>query len=248
MLTAAILLLPAALGKTWEHYLVRLPNPVQVCDAGNPFIVVMGQSQAANSGMARHFGATGAQMMSEGVCRSLRDPIAGATSSGSSIWPAFSKAFGRPVTLANGAVSGSSIEEWTDAKSAARLRVQDQIRLASRQGIRPALVIWMQGETNAAKQASAGAYARQLVRLKRQIGLDVPWLIIRESRCGSAPPPASREIDEGRVIVARQDRRVVLGPTLDDLGMVFRHDGCHFNPTGQEVVGARLAEAVHSII
>jgi hypothetical protein len=245
-MAAAVSVFPVLQGKSWEHYLVRLPNPMQTCATDHPFIIVIGQSQAANSGVSRHFGARGAQMFHDGSCRALRDPIAGATSNGSSVWPHFSQALGRPVVLLDAAVKGSAIEDWTAPASTNRRDFQADLRDATRQGLRPALVIWMQGEADVERKLSATQYARHLILLKKQIGVDARWLIVREGRCRALTQ--TQQLELGRQQAAKADRSFVLGPNLDDLGPEFRHDGCHFNPVGQGLVGSRLADAVRMLL
>jgi hypothetical protein len=90
---------------------------------------------------------------------------------------------------------------------------------ATRQGLKPALVIWMQGEADVERKLSAEQYAQNLMRLKKQIGPDVRWLIVREGRCRALTQ--TQQLESGRQQAASADPTIVLGPSLDDLGPEF---------------------------
>lgn len=237
---AAILLAIAAVPRPLrEHLLTRLPLAPIACPSEATTIVVFGQSQATNSGERRAIGPDHAYAFHDGRCYPLRDPLPGASGRGGSVWPAFAHAYGRPVVIINGSVDGAAIEDLAGAP-VRRLRVQ--IAEAERHGLDADLTIYMQGETDAARETGATDYLAHLRRLRA--ALPGRWLLMRHSRCDHAPWPP---LDAARAALARADAEVTLGPQLDELGPALRRDGCHFNRTGQDVVGAAIARAARQL-
>lgn len=155
---------------------------------------------------------------------------------------AFARAYGRPVVIINGAVSGASIEQL----SANPLRrLQHDIVLAKRMGLRPALTIYMQGETDAARHSLARVYLAKLHALRE--ALPGRWVVTLNSRCYDQPVwPA---LNVARAVLAATDPLVVIGPEMDSLHSEYRQDdGCHLNAAGQAIVGEALGRAVRGYL
>lgn len=201
-----------------------------------------GQSQAANAAEARRVGPIGAYAFHDGRCYHLRDPVPGATGAGGSIWPAFARTYGRPVVIINGAVGGASIDQLLGDPLR---RLQQDIALARHAGLRPALTIYMQGETDAASRTSAGVYLAKLRTLRRQ--LPGQWIVMLNSRCYDEPVwPA---LNVARALLAATDPLVAIGPEMDSLrGEYRRDDNCHLNAAGQSIVGEALGRAVRGYL
>lgn len=235
----ALALLVAALAPSGliDHALTKLPHIATRCPDDAFVVAVFGQSQATNSGDRRRIGPLGSYAFHEGACYRLRDPVPGAQGGGGSVWPAFAEALGRPVVIVDGAVDGASIQQLAAGPLA---RLKRQIALARGRGLEPDVLIYMQGETNAAQKSSAILYLAYLRHLREH--LPGPWLVTRQSRCGEVS--GWEPLNRARFDLARLDPGVRIGPDLDRLGSEFRHDGCHLNRDGQDRVGRALARAV----
>lgn len=239
LLAVAALALGAAMVDT-QHYIVTklLPNPPVGCPKRAFTVVVFGQSQATNTGERRRIGPPGSYFFAAGRCYRLRDPVAGASNGGGSIWPSFAAALDRPVVIVNGAVDGLSIEQLSGEPLRRLLANVDGLRS---RGLVPDLTIFMQGETDAAARTPERTYFDALLGLRR--ALPGRWLITQESICDiPRPDPA---LAAARHKLAALDPLVMIGPDLDRLGPTYRReDGCHFNRRGQDEIARQLAASI----
>ena len=246
MILAAIAALALlASQKGFEHSLAGLPHWSTACPQGASAVLVIGQSQASNTGPKRHISLSGSRAFADGKCYYLRDPMPGTGGRGGTIWPGFADRLGRRVLIADIAISGSAIEEWTVPAQLAKVRrTLDDLRRA---GYPDPLIIWMQGETNGARRTTAAAYHAQLRTLLQQAP-DRRWLITRESICYGMQDKW-RPLDEARDRIARAFPNVTLGPDLDNLGLAMRQeDRCHLTVEGQARLASGLADAARPLL
>jgi predicted membrane-bound mannosyltransferase len=229
----------------WQQTLTALPRFPVTCPTDTQAILVMGQSHASNTGPHRNVAERKSYATSGSRCYRLRDPMPGTAGRGGSIWPGFADALDRSVTIADIAISGSAIEDWTTPDMLGKVnKTLAELRAA---GFRPPLVIWMQGETDAARRTTADVYHSHLRRLLDATG-DLTWLITRESVCYDIQTKW-RALDEARDRLARENPNVHLGPDLDSMPRELRQqDNCHLTTQGQQVLGMALAESAKPLI
>lgn len=224
---------------------VRCPGPDAIV------IVTGGQSNAANA-LADPLPAdpqSQAVMVEGGRCWQMRDPVLGATGRMGSLWTglgtALHRATGRPVVFVNGAVGGVQLGDWLDDRSGYYRRLAARIAGARRAGLAPDLVLWVQGETDAAVLLPPQAFVDQLQALAGRfdadgsVGKAVPWVIYRSTRCmhrrNNGPA-----IDRAVASLAARSPRFVLGPDASSLGEGMRRDQCHFNGRGRDALTAEV--------
>ncbi len=224
--------------KGLEHNLAGLPHWTTSCPRNAVPILVIGQSQASNTGPRRHISFSGSRAFADGHCYYLRDPMPGTGGRGGTIWPEFADRIGKPVLIADIAISGSAIEQWTTPDQLAKFsRTLTALRAA---GYPKPLIIWMQGETNGAQQSSANAYYAQL-HILLQVAPDYRWLITRESICYGMQTKWM-PLDMARDRIAREFKSVTIGPDLDKFGLSLRQsDRCHMTANGQAILANALA-------
>lgn len=225
-----------------DHLLTLLPPSEQPCPSSRSLraILVLGQSQGANTGSARTIARSGGSWMFEaGKCWHLQDPVKGPPERGGSIWPTFADRISKPVLVSNLAISGSSITTWTTPPQLKR--VQRRIKEMRERGYEP-IIVWMNGETDAASGMKAQEYLLHLHRLDRAIP-GMRWFITRESRCYDKQSKYAA-LDEARdQFVGEDPTRRKMGPDLDAISVEFRQgDACHLNRKGQIIVGAEMAD------
>ncbi|KQU47472.1 hypothetical protein ASG67_14605 [Sphingomonas sp. Leaf339] len=228
----------------WTQIVTGLPRISRSCPSpSTQAFLVIGQSHASNTGVERHRTTATAYAFADGDCYPLMDPMPGTTGRNGSVWPAFADALGHPSIIANISISGSAIEQWTTPAQMAKVRRTLNAMKAT--GYRDPIVIFMQGETNAALQNSAARYYDQLRQL---ISVDptATWIVTRESICGKSPTKW-QPLDDARDRLAREYDRVVIGPDLDRIPMSRRQDDkCHLTSVAQTWLGQQLAATVRS--
>jgi hypothetical protein len=227
-----------------DHLVTLIPAASRPCPdprAVHAFLV-LGQSHGANTGEARMKAVSDqAYSFLDGQCWHLQDPVKGPPENGGSIWPAFADSYARPVLIADMAISGSSIRQWTAPEQIAKVRAT--IAALRKAGYEPT-IFWLNGETDAADAMSADSYLEQLDRLAAAFP-DMHWLITQESRCYDKQ---SRylPLEEARArFVAADPARRGIAADLDAISVDLRQgDHCHLNRRGQQVFGAALARSV----
>lgn len=229
------------------HLVTLLPTPEVHCPehVRTTAILVLGQSQGANTGEARTIARSpNSFMFQDGKCWHLQDPVKGTPDRGGSIWPAFADSYARPVIVSNLSVSGSSIKLWVTSEKIALIHrsLEDLRRL----GYNP-VIIWMNGETDSAAGMTADEYLKYLNVLGHEFA-ESRWFITRESRCYDKQSKY-RPLDEARDhFVSFQPTLRKMGPDLDKVPVSLRQpDGCHLNRDGQRgfgtLMGVAFAEA-----
>ena len=225
------------------------------CPADALVIITGGQSNAANalSDPLPVDPAAQAFMFHGGACYRLRDPVLGASKApadgrgGGSLWTALGSALslrtGKPVVFINGAVGGTQLGDWLDDRSTYLERLLANVAGARKQGLVPAYVLWVQGETDAMALLPPAEFTSQINQLIARfdaVGLvpkTAPWVVYRSTHClqrrGNGP-----EIDAAVAALAARSDRIILGPAASDLDDDHRRDGCHFNALGREALTA----------
>lgn len=229
----------------WEHTLTAIPRINVECPKGTDAVLVLGQSHASNTGPKRHISWSKSRSFHVGDCHYLRDPMPGTADKGGSIWPQFADHLGKPVVIANMAISGSSISQWTATDKIKE--VGDTLQSMSDAGYPNPLIVFMQGETDAAKGTDAETYLTELRKL-HSAAPDSRWLIVRESICYEKQAKW-KALDQARDALAADHPNVTVGPDLDHLPLALRQkDKCHLTAEGQEVLGQQIAEAATPIL
>lgn len=245
LLVAAASLIAAISVRGWEHTLTALPHISAACPKDARSILVIGQSHASNTGPKRHIAWADSYSFDAGQCFYLRDPMPGTAGKGGSIWPRFAEALGKPVVIANMAISGSAIDKWTTDRQLARVR--GKLAAMKKAGYPDPLVIWMQGETDAGKQTDAATYLAELRKL-HAVAPGSLWLIVRESICYGRQAK-HRPLDDARDRLAREQENVTIGPDLDQFPLNLRGDDkCHLTAEGQDILSRQIADAARPLL
>jgi hypothetical protein len=237
------------LPKIWvREYNVDLTGHTRLpCPTGDPIVIVTGgQSNAANSfdPVTDATPVKNAYMFFDGHCFALRSPVLGATSTRDSLWPRLGAELvattRRPVVFINGAVGGSQLGDWLDDRSLYRQWLLERVRGAAALGMTPDLILWIQGETDAATRIKPSLYVDQMRELIRRFGQESPsghakWVLYRSTRCGERP---NNGADMERALTEFTDEssndRIHAGPRASSLDNRFRRDQCHFNSRGRD--------------
>lgn len=223
----------------------REPAPCPA-DRDPVVIVVGGQSNAANTNSSFAERAPSDEVVTflDGACYRASEPMLGATGRGGSLWPALgdrlAAALGRPVVFLNAAVGGTEFSDWLDRRSGYLDALEGRIAAAAGAGLAPDLVLWHQGETDAAVSSGRAESVGKLTRLTDALleaAPGAPLYLFRTSRCrrGDSGEPVPM-MTAAQTEVAHARPEIVPGMDTDALGDDFRWDGCHFNGRAREVV------------
>jgi len=213
-------------------------------------LLAIGQSNAGNHGTAAPTALAPVPLIVDDRCVLADDPLPGATGSGASIWRRLPDAVARqgvvrPVVLGVLAVDATAIDDWTRERSPLRLGLQARLAAMRRVGLAPSLVLWQQGEADAAAGNGTQAYAEGLAALAATLteaGSDAPILLARSTACRSSANEAIRAAIEAAPI---DNPRMRLGPDTDLLqGSRMRSDGCHFSADGLDAAAKMWAERI----
>ena len=211
-------------------------------------LLVVGQSNAANHGLARGRAGSGSYALSpEGVFR-LEDLLPGASGSGGSPWPHWAalQQRARPgcqVVVAAIAQGSSAVADWIPGGVHAQ-RLPDVLKALRSQQLAVDAVLWHQGETEAWSGGDAAAYAanlRRWIASVRALGIRVPIYVCLTSR--DSQGVINPAIRLAQASVWNSQERVFAGADTDSLGNAFRGDGVHFNARGLEAFAALLQRA-----
>lgn len=166
------------------------------------------------------------------------DPRPGGFGGGGSPWPHLGDMLARslqmPIAFGGHAAGGTGTSDWmTDnPKSIIKWFAQDA------RNVRARMVLWHQGEADAATKVSAEEYARRMTVMMeyvdQTIGYHLPWMVANASFIlQHATPEECEEVRKGQRLL--WERGLALqGPNTDDLlGPVYRSpDLIHFNQLG----------------
>lgn len=222
------------------HAFFRSPVPCRDAAGGTRLVaLVFGQSNAANSGPVTAFEPRpGVHAFYRGRCYQARDPLPGATGSGSSVWTRLGdKLVDRrvydSVLFVPVAVAGSEIRRWTPTGDL-HPRLLDAIRDVRRADVRFTHLLWHQGESDAENGTSTDDYIRMfndMLDSLRSHGVDAPIYVAVATRCRRLKP-GSAAIQHAQRSLVEPSRHIHAGPDTDALGPEYRHDGCHFGEAG----------------
>lgn len=241
------------LEKSWQ----TVPGPDQArdrqavaCPDPSEAVVVVtgGQSNAANVIPSLHRPVNDVSVWFDGTCYRAADPLLGALGRNGSLWSLLgdrmSETLGRPVLLINGAIGGTQFADWLDARSGYYAALFERVAAAGRSGYRPDLILWHQGETDAAVARDMAGLEREITALMDRFVADVPSAqvyLFRATRCvGKDRVEGVPAVNETLRRVAARHGRTISGFDTDTLGREFRWDTCHFNSLGRERIVDRV--------
>ena len=168
------------------------------------------------------------------------DPRPGGWGRGGSPWPHLGDLLARslqmPIAIGGWGLGGSGTSEWVpDGPKAYVKGLARGVALWGKPGAR--MVLWHQGETDAASKVSAEEYARRLTTMieyvNRELGYNLPWMVAQASYARQTPEEDREAVRAGQRLL--WERGVAFqGPLTDDLiGPLYRsHDLIHFNQLG----------------
>ena len=223
------------------HRAVPCPDPSRTL-----VVVTGGQSNSANANSRRSRPAPDGTAYDwfAGQCYASADPVPGASGSQGSLWPEIgtdlSLALRQPVLMIHGGIGGSQIGDWLDDRSGYYNALSARIAEARKAGFEPSLVLWHQGETDAARHPDRAALGMRLGALMDRMLADLPHAqvyLFRASKCaGRKREDGVATVRESQSAVARARFRITAGFDTDTLGNDFRWDTCHFNSLGRDAI------------
>jgi lysophospholipase L1-like esterase len=179
--------------------------------------------------------------------------VLGASDLRGSLWAALAQRLSlriqRPVVVIAVARGSTTFADWLDPQSGHLRALAVQAQAAAELGLPPNLILWHQGENDAASVDRLAAARAELTRLidalfeNAHSAPDARLMLYRVSICRQNPEgnPAFAKMQSE---IASADSRILLGPDTDRWGKRFRHDGCHFNARGRDAV---VEETLHSL-
>ncbi|MHC0055478.1 sialate O-acetylesterase [Actibacterium sp. D379-3] len=227
-------------------------QPVPCPDPGRALVIATGgQSNAANENTRRIETAPDQNVFTwhDGRCFVTRDPVLGASGTGGSLWGGLgtrlARDLGRPVLLVNGAIGGTQIADWLDERSGYYHAFATRIAAARAAGFEPTLILWHQGETDAAIETDMALLKQQLQTLTSRLLADMPesrLYLFRTSKCiGARRRNGVATVRRVQTEVAHENSRIVAGMNTDLLDNDYRSDRCHFNSLGRAAIIEHIA-------
>jgi hypothetical protein len=209
--------------------------------AGKRVIValVIGQSNAGNSGESAVDAGDGVYAFHEGRIYTARDPLPGATGSGGTVWTRLGpklleRGVADAVVFAPVVVGGTPIERWAPGGDL-HPTILSAVDALFRAGLPPTHILWHQGESDADRDTPADRYVERfqsILQALRERGADAPAYVALATHCRlHRPDPAIRQAQRALVDATAG---VFAGPDTDQLGYAYRYDGCHFTDEGLE--------------
>ncbi|MBD3350057.1 MAG: hypothetical protein GF364_01045 [Candidatus Lokiarchaeota archaeon] len=228
--------------------------------------VMVGQSNAANSGTARlrpkH---NEVRAMTKKGWQIADDPQPFASNTKGSPWTVMGdilfEQLNIPIGVISAAVGGSSVAEWQEDNN----NYQNFIRLLNKLRERgckksqlPRAILWHQGETDSRDELPAEQYVTLLKKLIENTSRDIckesqsiPWIVALAAFHTDTSQTAIDAIisAQKQVIMDEELDYVYKGPTTEDLlGLDWRApDLVHFNKNGLKEHGRRWAQTIMKI-
>ncbi|MBL8690836.1 MAG: hypothetical protein JNL04_17160 [Rhodospirillaceae bacterium] len=187
-----------------------------------------------------------ASVFRSGILFPLFDPMIGADGVGGSIWSRLVTRLlddepDAEFVLANVSRCGSTVEGWGRSGT---FCLEETCADLAESGIRPAQVLWQQGESDTARGTSRNEYVAGVMALRdrlRRSGVDAPIFLALSTRWrGQVSQEIRGAIQD--LVTMRTDFR--LGPDTDALGDDYRSDGTHLSAEGQDAAAALWQEAL----
>jgi hypothetical protein len=193
------------------------------CPESALVIVVLGQSNAANTFGQRYAGRLGVYNIYQGACYPASDPLLGAQGNQGSLWVRFANQIPGPVALVPFTIGSTRIQQWTREFRADLLA---ELRLLKKADI----IIWQQGESDNGV-TSEDSYRQNLEELSAMVHEVFP-----DARFITAVSSYCHERSDAAIRRAQMTAKgVEIGPDTDDLySFEDRIDGCHFSAEGQK--------------
>ena len=232
------------------------PGPQLACrrnDGRQLVLLVLGQSNAGNHGAederSPHDRAPSVTVYNGAACQRSSDPLAGGTGRHQSIWSRLEAEFARrsapvEVVVALLAVDSTSIDDWTRVGSPLQAELSSLLKGLSRQALKPDLVLWQQGESDARQRTSRDDYRlrfERLLRHLREAGVTAPVLMARSTRCRNDNGASVRQAQD-QLVERHTDLRI--GPDTDALAGPLRVQDCHLTSSGLEAAAAAWVDAL----
>jgi hypothetical protein len=201
-------------------------------------LLVMGQSNAANSGdtlyRAKHDVINFNWI--DGKCYHAEDPLLGTDGDGGTIWTRLGDELidngaYKQVVLVDIAVSGTPIRAWAGADGPTRHGVEAAAALRAF-GRRFTHVLWHQGESD--WQTPRDIYIRlfhTMAEYLRDNGVDAPIFVAQTTLCKGRRAP---EIQQAQIQLPATMDNVFAGANADEVDRLRdrQEDLCHFKETG----------------
>lgn len=236
-------------------------SETKFCNSGTALhdtvvLLVMGQSNAANSGQTLYFShCDNTFNFYNGKLYPLHDPLKGANGAGGSVWSRLAdkmmeQNFAHTVIVAPCAVGGTRIEQWIPGGDLNHL-ISETVSSLDTAGLKVSYILWHQGESNHVA-LSGGLSAAQnalnytdnfhlLWQFMRGLGVSAPMYPAIATRCAGDPDYA---LEQAQRNLANDSLGIFNGPNTDILGNEFRYDNCHFNDTGLNLHAEMWLEAI----
>ena len=208
-------------------------------------LLVLGQSNAANSGEVKYAVKNQVINVYEGECYLANDPLLGATGARGSVWgrvadKLIDNGIFNNVVIKSIAVGGSPIVSWTqDGKGPVHgnyfKRIMDSIRELRVLGFEVTFILWHQGEQDTSFGTSTSKYKEMFLNMLngiRKIGeLNAPIYVARASLCQGR---SSKKVIQAQNELIDQNIDILEGPNTDLINeSKYRIDGgCHFSESG----------------
>lgn len=232
------------------------PSAPQACrhpERRQLVILALGQSNAGNHGAETdpepRDEAPTVTVFDGTACRRSADPLPGGTGRHRSIWSRLEDQFKRrgtpvEVVVALLAVDSTSIDDWTRSGSPLAEELSRLLSALSRHPLRPDVVLWQQGESDARQGTSSSDYEARFDRLLTQLrhaGIDAPVLLARSTRCRNQGP---RAVHQAQDRLVQRHAGVLMGPDIDALAGPLRHLDCHLTAAGLDAAASAWVEAI----
>ena len=226
------------------------------CPPASPVILIIGQSNAANSGLSYiHENKNNLNYNpKDDFCYELSEPVLGATGTLDSITSSIGKKIvsNKTIIFLNRSIGGSSIEEWIKLYSLDLNKTLNKILEKNYLKI----IIWMQGESETIE--SSKNYFKNFEILKSQIFNnlnvkfeDVNFIITKSTFCrinNETYTAKKDEMDFQRKLIREKYKNVKLLEITDNLDDKYRYDNCHLNRKGIDKISNELALQINLIL
>jgi hypothetical protein len=221
---------------------IEIPCPGQT--EGTAVLLLIGQSNAANTGGQRHASAHGDKVLNyfSGKCFIAASPLLGASDKRGDAWTLLGNklvdsGLADRVILVSAAVGGTLISRWKAGGDLNRMLLEVIDEVSPR--LRITHVLWHQGEEDflaATSQSDYSGMFHSMVESIRSRGIDAPVFPSIATKCG-IHPGWNLENPVANAQRALADPRKNIYPGIDTdrlLGSDDRYDDCHLAASGQE--------------
>ena len=212
-------------------------------------LLIMGQSNAANSGGQREPSRDHVFNYFDGKCYAASSPLLGTTDIRGEPWTLLGgklvdAGVADQVILVASAMSGTSIVQWQDNAELNLMLRSVLTDLA--QHYRITHILWQQGEYDVGVLTKEQYQQKfmSLVASIRRMGVDAPIYVAVSTKCELTDLPWTKNnpIAEAQRALPRPEARILPGVDSDSLVEQFdRLDDCHFGASGQEKIAASWA-------